>query len=333
MATVIIQKRKRKKGISYIINFKEPFTGKNKYYKSFRKHKDAQQAANELRTLLDSGRLPEPTRTKLNPLTFQGVALKLRQEWDERHKRNDLADKTFQEYSIWLNVLIRKFGGRIICQLTKNEIVSFRNDLALQHSNITANKYLSVMRKVFQHGLRINAVVEDSTQDVPYLSEKDHERNRFILPNDIDTLIAATQETRAKFYMPAIILLGAEHGASKQEVLSLEWSKIDFDFKGIGLINFFRTKNKKERTDFLMPRTKKALLEWKAHLEYMRHRRNIVKVLSDHVFCHLNGTPIKCFNKAWWRARIGILILPFNIIWLNKSSLLIIIITVKTGVG
>jgi integrase len=301
MATVIIQKRKRKKGMSYMISFKQPLTGKIKYYKTFRKHKDAQQAANELRSIIDSGKLPEPTRVKLNPLIFREVAEKLRKEWDERHKRNDLASKTFREYSIWLNVLIREFGDRILCRLNRNEIESFRNDLALQHSNITANKYLSVMKKVFQQGLVIKAVVEDPTQDVPYLNEKDHERNRFILPHDLDNIITATQQTRAKFYMPAIIYLGAEHGASKQEILSLQWSKIDFDFKGIGLINFFRTKNKKERTEFLMPRTKKALLEWKAHLEYMRHRRKIVEINSDHVFCHLNGTPLKCFNRAWWK--------------------------------
>jgi hypothetical protein len=83
MATVIIQKRKRKKGMSYIISFKEPLTGKNKYYKTFRKHKDAQQAANELRSLLDSGKIPKPKRVKLNPLTFREVTQKLRQECKE----------------------------------------------------------------------------------------------------------------------------------------------------------------------------------------------------------------------------------------------------------
>ena len=48
-----------------------------------------------------------------------------------------------------------------------------------------------------------------------------------------------------------------------------------------------------------MPRTKKALLNWKAHLEYMRHRRKINEIKSDHVFCRLNGAPIKGFDSAW----------------------------------
>ena len=51
-----------------------------------------------------------------------------------------------------------------------------------------------------------------------------------------------------------------------------------------------------------MPRTRQALLDWKGHLEYKRRRTNIEKVKSDHVICRTDGTPIKCFNKAWWHA-------------------------------
>jgi integrase len=69
-----------------------------------------------------------------------------------------------------------------------------------------------------------------------------------------------------------------------------------------GLIKLFRTKNKRKRTEFLMPRTKQALLEWKDHLEYRRRRTKVEEVKSDHVICRIDGTPIKCFNKAWWHA-------------------------------
>ena len=127
-------------------------------------------------------------------------------------------------------------------------------------------------------------------------------RLRFQLRPNRSSYAATTQNTRAKFYMPAIIYLGAEHGAAKQEILSLKWSDIDFEFKGRGLIKLYRTKNKKRRTEFLMPRTKQALLDWKDHLDYMRRRTNVAKVKSDHVICRIDGTPIKCFNKAWWHA-------------------------------
>jgi hypothetical protein len=61
---------------------------------------------------------------------------------------------------------------------------------------------------------------------------------------------------------------------------------------GIGLIRLFRTKNNgNERTEYLMPRTKMALLEWKSHLEFMRHRKQIQPV-RDKV----------CFLQTEWLA-------------------------------
>jgi len=132
-------------------------------------------------------------------------------------------------------------------------------------------------------------VLNDPTVGLTRLSEKEHERNRFILPHEVDRLIKATKQTRAKFYLPAIIYLGAEHGAAKQEVLGLKWSKINFDYNGIGLITLYRTKTKRERTDSMMPRTKQALLDWRDHLEWMRHRKKINHIKTDFVFCHLDG--------------------------------------------
>jgi len=101
--------------------------------------------------------------------------------------------------------------------------------------------------------------------------------------------------------MPSIIYLGAEYGASKQEILGLRWSKINFDFGEDGLITLFRTKNKCERTDELRPRTKDTLLKWRGHQAWMRHRKKITQVKTDFVFAHLDGTPRTSFNKAWWR--------------------------------
>jgi hypothetical protein len=75
MATVTIQKRTRKKGVRYLVSYKVPMNGKKKYYKTFGKYREAQQAANDLRSMLDSGNLPDPKRTKLNALSFNQVAI------------------------------------------------------------------------------------------------------------------------------------------------------------------------------------------------------------------------------------------------------------------
>jgi len=66
MATVTIQKRENKNGNSYVVTFKDPLTGKKKYYKTFKKHRIAHQEANDLRALLDTGKTPN-SRKKNSP--------------------------------------------------------------------------------------------------------------------------------------------------------------------------------------------------------------------------------------------------------------------------
>jgi integrase len=302
MATVVIQKRKGKKGMAYAIRYGDPITGKKKHYKTFRRLKDAQQSSNELRALLDLGKIPERKSTRFNPLTFSDVADSLRDEWYKRLGLNEFSEKTWYEYGTWLGALERTFGKRLLCQVTRDDVMSYREQQIEKNSAISANKYLSIMKAVFAHGLKIRAILENSVEDIPLLSEKAHERKRFLFPKELNKLIAATQVVRAKFYLPAIILLGAEHGASKQEILSLTWSDVDFDYDGKGLIHFFRTKNKRDRTEFLMPRSRKTLLEWKDHLEWKRHRANVNEPKSDYVFCRIDGTPLKRFDKAWRRS-------------------------------
>jgi site-specific recombinase XerD len=50
-----------------------------------------------------------------------------------------------------------------------------------------------------------------------------------------------------------------------------------------------------------MPRTRQALLEWRDHLAWKRHREKIKELKSNCVFCLIDGTPIKRFDKAWHR--------------------------------
>jgi site-specific recombinase XerD len=302
MATVYIQTHKRKFGLSYCVLYRDPVSGRKRHFSSYRKKREASRAANDLRALIDTGGMPEPARTRISPLTFSEVAKSLKAEWQSRLEIKDLSQKTFDEYCIWLDVLIRRFGHDFLSSLTSERIEKHIIRLSKERSNVTANKYLSIIKKVFKHGLKINAVKKDHSRNVRLLSEKMHVRNKFLLPNELERLIEASQSNRGKFYMPAMILLGAEHGASRQEILSLKWSEINFDFNdGIGLIRLFRTKNAMERTELLMPRTREALLNWKNHLEWKRHRINLARkdVLSNHVFCRIDGTPIKRFDKAW----------------------------------
>lgn len=299
MATVVIQKRTWKKGVTYSILYAHPITGNKRYFRTCKRYKEAQQEANELRRLLDSGKLPDSDKRKLNPLTFEEVAASLREEWIRRVKRKKLRSKTHSDYLIWLNVLQRIFGKRLLCQIARKEVVEFMDEELEKNSAVSANKYLTVLRAVFKQALTLHAITENPVADVPLLDEKEHERKNYLLPDDLSRLVEASRQTKAKFYMPAIICLGAEHGASRQEILDLVWPKVNFDYAGKGIIQLVRTKNQQERTEFLMPRTREMLLAWRDHQSWMRHRKKVDHDDSTYVFCRLNGQPIKRFDKAW----------------------------------
>lgn len=304
MATVVIQKRQRKNNVSYIVSYSDPLSGKKKYFKTFTRQKNAQKAANYLRGLIDSGRIWEikKSKIKLNLLTFSEVSRLLKEEWQKRLESKDLRQKTFEEYVYRLGLVNRRFNKGLLCEVSKEDILTYRKEAAYEFSNVTSNRSLFIIKQIFKHGLMINAVIEDPSSDISYLSEKEHVRNKFILPAELERLIDASRKGRTKYYLPALICLGAEHGASKQEALSLRWPDIDFDYDGSGTIRFFRTKNMKERTEYLMPRTKQALIELRNHQEWMRHRKKIDSNGSELVFCHLDGSPIKSFHKAWREA-------------------------------
>jgi site-specific recombinase XerD len=303
MATVTIQKYTGKNKTSYIVRFKDPATRKTKYYKTFQKKKDAQQSANDLRALIDNGQMKKvaKNRAKREIMTFEKVTQLLIAVWRKKLERNKLSPNTFEGYICRANVLNNVFGKKLICEILPSDITKFQDDELDRNSPASANRYLFNIKQVFKLAIEFGVIVEDPTEDIKYLSEKNHERNTFIGPVLIDRLVEASQLTRGKFYMPALIYLGAEHGSSKQESLSLTWKDIDFDFEDKGLIRFYRTKNNKERTEYIMPRSKQALLDWRDHLGYMRNRKRIKVKDTKFVFCHLDGTPLKRFDKAWRR--------------------------------
>jgi len=302
MATVNIVKRIREKGTRYQVYFKDPYSGKKKYYKTYQRQRDAQQAANDLRALLDTGKLPDRKTSKIHMMSFGDVAEELVNEWNLKRKTGELRTKTVDEYIFTLNVVKKDFGYLLLGEITEDKIKSYRANVAENLSNVSSNKRLAVIKKVFIKGLELNAVFDNPSKGIKKLSEKDHERNRFLLPPEIFALVEASKTTKAKHYLPALIFLGCEHGASKQEALSLKWSEINFDHPDNGMITFYREKTSTERSEGLMPNTKIALLHWKEHQDLIRRRRGIDAGESDLVFSHFDGSAIKCFNRAWWTA-------------------------------
>ena len=301
MATVVIQKRKREKGMSYHVTYRDPLTGIKRHYKTCHRLRDAQLSANDLRAIIDNGRLPKK-RITYRPLTFSEVAAEVEKELGEKLKLREYSQKTCTDYFYWLNSIVMVFGDKLVSELSEADILKYLNEIAVVHSKVTSNKRLQVLKMVMKKGVQMHALRHDPTLNLKKFSENANKRNRFLMPNELNALVTAAKEGRAKHYLPALILLGAEHGAAKQECLSLKWKHIEFDYNGIGLIQFYRNKNKRQRTHYLMPRTKAGLIKWRDHLIQKRGREHTRVVESDLVFCRIDGQPIKGFNKSFRQA-------------------------------
>jgi hypothetical protein len=146
MATVIIQKRMRSKGMRYPTYYKDPVTGRNKYYKTYRRLKDAQDAANELTRLLDAGKLAEVknSRKRISLLNFEEVCRSLRDVWKGRHERSELSDTTYRGYCDRLKLLDRGFGDRLLCEISRKEILGYRNlKMTDRYAHLTSMRKLS----------------------------------------------------------------------------------------------------------------------------------------------------------------------------------------------
>ena len=261
---------------------------------------EAQRAANELRAVIDGGRLQEVrARRKRARLRVSEASVLLKERWKDKLTAGELRAKTLEGYKNGLKPFEALFGKKMLNEITKEDMVDYRNELAHTRSNVSANRSLFVVKQLFKIGLEEGSITEDVAGNIRYLSEKEHSRTKFLLPTKLEDLIKACESTKAKYYMPALIALGSEHGVSKQEALSLCWADIDSDYEGVGLITFYRTKNGARRTQHLMPRTRKYLLKWREHVKLMRRKKGINQISSDFVFSRLDGEPIKRFDKAW----------------------------------
>ncbi|MDR1778069.1 MAG: site-specific integrase [Desulfovibrio sp.] len=320
MATVTIQRRKKQDGTtSYPVYFVDPHSGKKKYHASYRTLKDAQLATHTLREVIDKGSAPE-TKRKARGLTLAEIGQLCKATWRERTAGGELREATLKGYLDNLKGLLGferqetlpdgaklihpPLGKLKVALLTPDMITSLRANMAAASSAVTSNRRMFILKQLCARALKEGEIARDPSAGIRYLSEKKHQRMAFLTPDALDTLLRHAANSQAG-YIELAILLGAEHGASRQEILSLKWTDIDFDFDGTGRVTFFRTKNGRRRTMRLMPRTRNALLRWRERLLAERKKSSrkagnaVNEKFTGHVFCRLDGTPIGSIKHAW----------------------------------
>jgi len=98
---------------------------RHKYYMTYRRLRDAQDAANDLRMLLDAGKVAEvkSSKRKISLLTFEEVCRSLKETWKGRQDRSELAVTSYRGYCDRLRLLQRDFGDRLLCEISHKDIL------------------------------------------------------------------------------------------------------------------------------------------------------------------------------------------------------------------
>jgi hypothetical protein len=266
VATVTIATRSLKKGKAYVIHYKDPNTGKKEYHKTYRRKDLAQEEVNRVRTLIDSGRLPtkETRQPKQQVLpTFGQGALLCQAEWDRKLGEGKVGAESHSGYGYLLAPVLKKWKHTLLHDIDEDTIRDYRIGIAEatkakliakgeegKNCNVLANRRLFVIKQVFAMAAKHGLIEKEIARDIPSLSEKDSERKNAQKPLEIEELLAAARQRRAKHYLPLAILLAVEHGCSTQEVLSLRRADVDL---AENHITFHRTKNGVTRTHRIMP--------------------------------------------------------------------------------
>jgi integrase len=263
---------------------------------------------------IDTGKWPEieKGKKKFRPLTLKDCSEAYLEECKGNVAHEEMSGVSLAFYQDQHRKVQEEFGNPQVSSITTRMIKEYHSKVKGDLSSRSANARLLALKMMIKTAFKENAVTEDVAKEVGYFTET--VRSRSLTPQEIVLLLEASSKTKSGKAMAAAILLGAEHGASRQEILELRESHIDFAQMDVGTIRFYRRKNDKERQQFLMPRTRKALCELLDHRRWLRHRKRISEVKSDLVFGRLDGRPIERFDTAWEGvlAKAGITDLHFH---------------------
>ena len=300
MATVTISERSRASGKSYIIQYNDPETGKKRYHKTCRRKAEAKAESIALRTYLDTGEWPDGREglKSRSAMTF-GEAAKLCHEWwKSKCDKGRLSKSSYASYMEYHKRPLNEWRDRLIASFSREEIERWHVKLCRDISPATANRALFTVKQTFAVACREKVLKSDPAKGISYSNESCHERKRFMKPHEVENLVKVANTRSRAQSLEVAVTLAVEHGASKQEILDLRWDDIDFEDSPSGSIRFFRTKNRMERVQDIMPRTREALLKRWEYLKEYRRKHNL-RGEPEYVICRPDGTPLKGFRTSW----------------------------------
>ncbi|WP_082054070.1 tyrosine-type recombinase/integrase [Methyloterricola oryzae] len=185
------------------------------------------------------------------------------------------------------------FGGRTMDDLGPTDVRGYIASRKALVSNSTVNRELALLSSA------INWARKECEWDIPNpvsgrkLKEPEG-RVRWLTPEDAGRLIQAASELRKAPHLSAFIRLALNTGCRSQEILGLEWRRVDLGARLI-VLEAEHTKSNRRRS---VPLNDEA---FRVILERARFRAQHCPD-SQWVFCNRFGERLGSLKKGFWRA-------------------------------
>lgn len=162
------------------------------------------------------------------PLTTRGGVTFVdlwKQYWDEHATVKKAESSQKHDRWQWQKLIKPKLGHRKATDIKKRDVVEWQTKIAKKHGQVTANRALSLVKKIFSHAVENERLETNPAASVKKYTEKS--RERFLQGDELPRFFKALDEfdnqDMADFWRICLFT-----GARQSNVLEMRWKDIDF---------------------------------------------------------------------------------------------------------
>lgn len=208
------------------------------------------------------------------------------QEWLAA-KKPELSPRTYRGYSSGVSQLLKFLGPRAnapLPDITKPELLAYRNQLAASVSAVTVNDHLVLIRMLFKSARRDGVCLDNPAEFVgPVRAQEKSEQKRPFTVAELQAILAqADPEWRS------LILFGLYTGQRLGDLVSLSWTNIDLERDEVRLVT-----GKTSRTMIIPMAT-----PLRVHIESLPAGDDPQTLLHPRAFAMLSRTGSACAISA-----------------------------------
>jgi integrase len=191
--------------------------------------KQAQDALNGRKGEIAQGKF-ELKQTKTSPV-FKDFAKKYL-EWSKGNKRSWKRDRTA------IKSFLNGFGGSSLNNITTWQVEKYKMKRSHTVKKSTVNRDLACLKHMFTMAIQWGLATENPAKPVKFF-RVNNQRSRFLDENEEQSILSSCSDR-----IKPIVLTALNTGMRRGEILSLEWSDVDFNNR---LITVKDSKNRESR--------------------------------------------------------------------------------------